>query len=57
MRIEQCKDVGLLGRMKHALTSQIERIQDEDDPVSLDLLTDLNLELLKLNLRLDELAG
>ena len=57
MRIEQCKDVGLLGRMKHAVTSQIERIGEDDEVAEEGILDDLKHELFKLDLRLAELAG
>jgi len=57
MRIEQCKDADLLGRMKHAVTSQIERIREGGEIEEEGMLYDLKQELFKLDLRLVELAG
>ena len=55
MRIDQCKDIILLTKMKQALDCQMKRIAEGSEEKSMDEISELSLESLKINFRLEEL--
>ena len=55
MRIDQCKDIVLLTKMKQALDCQMKRIAEGNEEKSVDEISELSLESLKVNFRLEEL--